>query len=202
MFLSKLDLNPRCQRVRRELSNIYEVHRTIMRAFPDEVEGPGRVLFRIEGCREECVTVLVQSSKEPDWSKPVVPIDFFIHHPQTKVFDPVLIKGEQLIFRLTANPTVKRDGKRWGLVNEEELRGWMERKAAESGFSLLSLRVIPHRPVEGEKNDAGSALKFASVTYEGTLRIEDSERFHDALESGIGSGKGFGFGLLSIAQLR
>jgi len=202
MFISKLELNPRCQRVRRELSNIYEVHRTIMRAFPDEVEGPGRVLFRIEGCREDCVTVLVQSSKKPDWSKPVVPIDFFIHRPQTKTFDSLLVKGEQLVFRLTANPTVKRDGRRWGLGSEEELKRWMERKAAENGFSLLSLKVLMHRPVEGEKDEAGSVLKFASVTYEGTLRIEDTERFNNALENGIGSGKGFGFGLPSIAQLR
>lgn len=202
MFLSKLELNPGCQRVRGELSNIYEVHRTIMRAFPDEAEGPGRVLFRIESCKEECVTILVQSSKEPDWSKPVVPVDFFIRRPQAKVFDPLLVKAERLIFRLMANPTVKKDGRRWGLTSEEDLRGWMQRKAAENGFSLVSLRIVPHRPIEGEKNNAGSALKFASVTYEGILVIEDIAKFRDVLETGIGSGKGFGFGLLSIAQLR
>lgn len=200
MFLSKLELNIRCPRVREELSDVYEMHRTIMRAFPDGTEGPGRTLFRIES-KEAFVTMLVQSTKEPDWSRLNTPDDYFIRPPQSKAFDPTFYEGQQLIFRLMANPTVKRDGKRWGLVREEEQRQWMERKASQGGFSITSLRVVPHNVVEGEKKADKTGLMFTSITYDGTLSITDPERFRDTLEDGVGSGKGFGFGLLSVAPL-
>ncbi len=201
MFLSKLELNLKCDLVRKDLSDIYEMHRTIMRAFPDGTEGPGRVLFRIDGCRDACVTVLIQSDKAPDWEKLVAADSYFIRPPRTKPFDPSFSAGQQLAFRLMANPTVKRDGKRWGLVGEEEQRRWIERKASAGGFSLLRLRVTPHRSVEGEKGDA-FPLTFVSVTYEGMLEVTDSQRFRATLEDGIGSGKAFGFGMLSLAPLR
>jgi CRISPR system Cascade subunit CasE len=42
-------------------------------------------------------------------------------------------------------------------------------------------------------------LSFGSVLFEGVLEITDAERFQKTLEAGIGSGKAYGFGLLSIA---
>jgi len=200
LFLSKLELNLRCPRVREELSDVYEMHRTIMRAFPDGIEGPGRTLFRIER-KESLVTVIVQSKKQPDWKKLNTPNDYFIRPPQSKTFDPTFYEGQQLIFRLMANPTVKRDGKRWGLVREEEQRQWIERKASQGGFSIMSLRVVQQNVVEGEKKADKRGLTFTSITYEGTLSIVDPEKFRDTLENGVGSGKGFGFGLLSVAPL-
>jgi len=200
MFLSKLELNIRCPRVREELSDVYEMHRTIMRAFPDGIDGPGRTLFRIEG-KESLVTILIQSTKRPDWSRLNTPDDYFVRPPQSKTFDPTFHEGQQLIFRLMANPTVKRDGKRWGLVREEEQRQWIERKASQGGFTITSLRVVPHNVVEGEKKADKRGLKFTSITYDGTLRITDPERFRETLEDGVGSGKGFGFGVLSVAPL-
>ncbi len=201
MYLSKLVLDLRCPRVRRELSNIYELHRTVLHAFPDGENGPARVLFRIEESIDEQVPILVQSVEAPDWAKLKVPADFFVTPPLSKVFDPKLVPGQGLFFRVKANPTVKREGKRWGLVKEEDLRSWMERKAADGGFSITSLSVVPQGAVEGEKNSSETPLKFVSVVFEGTLRIKDETRFKDMLESGIGSGKGFGFGLFSIAPI-
>jgi CRISPR system Cascade subunit CasE len=198
MFLSKLELNLRCPEVRRDLSDAYELHRTIMGAFPDGAEGPGRVLYRVEDVKGATVVILIQSDKEPDCKKMNIPEDYFTNHPGIKTFDPVFMDGQQLIFRLTANPTVKRDGKRWGLTSEDDQRRWMERKASTGGFSIVSLRTIPHRAAQGEKGD-GKALKFASVTFEGVLRVIDPTKFRETLEDGIGSGKGFGFGLLSLA---
>jgi CRISPR system Cascade subunit CasE len=37
------------------------------------------------------------------------------------------------------------------------------------------------------------------VVFEGRLRVTDAEAFRRALAAGIGSGKAFGFGLLSVA---
>jgi CRISPR system Cascade subunit CasE len=38
-----------------------------------------------------------------------------------------------------------------------------------------------------------------SVQFDGILRVSDPDKLHAAIENGIGSGKGFGFGLLSLA---
>jgi CRISPR system Cascade subunit CasE len=39
------------------------------------------------------------------------------------------------------------------------------------------------------------------VRFDGLLRVEDPERLKIGLSSGIGSAKGFGFGLLSLARI-
>jgi CRISPR system Cascade subunit CasE len=39
------------------------------------------------------------------------------------------------------------------------------------------------------------------VLFNGTLAVTDPERFRAALATGIGSGKAYGFGLLSVARL-
>jgi CRISPR system Cascade subunit CasE len=42
-------------------------------------------------------------------------------------------------------------------------------------------------------------IQFSAARFDGVLQISDADLFTDALESGIGSAKGFGFGLLSVA---
>jgi len=42
-------------------------------------------------------------------------------------------------------------------------------------------------------------MTFGSVLFEGRLTIDDVEKFRETLAIGIGSGKAYGFGLLSIA---
>jgi CRISPR-associated protein, Cse3 family len=51
------------------------------------------------------------------------------------------------------------------------------------------------------ESDAGSddAPHIGAVLFTGYLKVTDADRFRTALEHGIGSGKAFGFGLLSIA---
>ena len=43
-------------------------------------------------------------------------------------------------------------------------------------------------------------MSFGSVLFEGELIVTDVEAFRAALVKGIGSGKAYGFGLLSIAR--
>ncbi|MEW6230192.1 MAG: type I-E CRISPR-associated protein Cas6/Cse3/CasE, partial [Bacillota bacterium] len=44
-----------------------------------------------------------------------------------------------------------------------------------------------------------SPLTFAAVEFEGHLTVLDPERFRETLRRGVGPGKAYGFGLLSIA---
>jgi len=48
-------------------------------------------------------------------------------------------------------------------------------------------------------NKNGKGQRLRSVLYNGLLEVTDPDLFHRALIRGIGSGKAFGFGLLSVA---
>jgi CRISPR system Cascade subunit CasE len=217
VYLSRLILNPRSQRVQRELAEPYELHRSLMRAFAcvlgKEAE---RVLFRVEEeGRGEPPTLLVQSWTMPDWSWLAENgargylLSVGIPNPAVKSFDLALAPGQVLAFRLRANPTARRrlpDGsrKRIGLYDEEEQRDWMARKARHGGFQLLSLYVRDEVDVTGQLRRDGEThpLKLFAVRFEGLLQVVDPRAVRDVVRAGIGSGKGFGFGLLSLAPLR
>ena len=45
-------------------------------------------------------------------------------------------------------------------------------------------------------------LTLAGASFEGNLAVTDADAFRAALAAGIGPGKAFGFGLLSIQRAR
>lgn len=208
MFLSKLLLNPdpSARDVRRDLANPYELHRTLMRAFPDKTNGgPGRVLFRLVLPRNtgQPPTVLVQSDKRPDWA-PLIALDGYVLGGQvpTKIFEPTFHEGQCLWFRLQANVTIKRNGKRHGLFRLEDQRQWLVEKGKHGGFEPVDFAIRRTMRIVCSAPGKPAAQVHFGADYEGVLRVTDGEAFARALASGIGPAKGFGFGLLSVAPLR
>ena len=214
MYLSRLILNPRIRRVQLEIAEPYQMHRSLMRAFPDDMqEGAERVLFRLEqSARGGALTLLVQSWTLPDWSWLAEPracgylLPVGEPNPAVKSFDLHLAPGQVLAFRLRANPTVKRtiDGKkkRVGLYREQEQMDWLARKAEQGGFRLLSVRTGNETIVGGRirRDEATHKLRLLAVRFDGLLQVTDPHRLREAVRRGIGSGKGLGFGLLSLAR--
>lgn len=223
MYISQLKLDLSSNIARRDFAKIYEMHRSILRAFPEEGEGgPGRVLYRIDLLRREGIAlVLVQSDKKPDWNLLNPAVDYFASVPEVKEFNPNFKNGQTFTFCLRANPTYRKKepegqkGRRLGLYSESDLATWFLRKANHAGFMVTDLeesiaearpcknlviikegRMEVHRPV------GGRVQTHDAVKFEGKITVIDSELFLKALESGLGSGKGFGFGLLSLAPLR
>lgn len=66
--------------------------------------------------------------------------------------------------------------------------------------SVVDMRANPGLKITGSKGRGENPLTFGSVLFEGRLRVTDADRFRQTLERGIGSGKAYGFGLLSIAR--
>lgn len=190
-----------------------------------------RVLYRVDlEPRTGRIALLVQSAKCPDWCR--LPDGYLcedadcVENPALK---PVgeryasLGRGARLAFRLAANPTRKvdtksgangerRNGRRVPLWGEESQIDWLGRKGLEGGFRLLSARARPGRGggllapsgrVVGDL-EAGKrgGLTFGAVLFEGVLEVTDPVAFAKSLVEGIGPGKAYGFGLLSIAPLR
>ncbi len=210
MYLSQLLLNPRSRQVQREIADPYEMHRTLMRAFPSKEEGgPSRVLFRVDtGRNDGMIRVLVQSEVQPDWSWCVGDgsRDYLLPHvspnPQWKRWEPAFRVGQVLMFRLRANPTVKRNGKRFGLYRHAEQMDWLGRKAREGGFEVLTVVARPEGMARSyqKREDGRQTMQWFSVQFDGVLRVCDEGLFAEAIRCGIGSGKGLGFGLLSVAR--
>ncbi|MGQ9851031.1 MAG: type I-E CRISPR-associated protein Cas6/Cse3/CasE [Aggregatilineaceae bacterium] len=206
MYLTRLVLNPRSRRAQSESANLYELHRTIMAAFPATLPADERVLFRLETDRQSgAFVVLVQSQYKPDWGwLATSPPDYLLPlsepNPWVKPFDPVFSVGQQLVFRLRANPTLKREGKRLGLLREEQQIAWLQRKAQTGGFDVLSVRTQKLGFVRGWTRGRQPLSLFA-VQYDGVLRVIDPSAFAHSLIVGLGSAKGLGFGLLSVARV-
>lgn len=153
LYLSRLILDPRCRRVWSELAEPYEMHRTLMRAFPqaaDPTKQKARdefgVLFRADvDERRHRVILYVQSCVEPDWSFLDSVADYLLEDvdPPKDVGKACrrLQKGQMLSFRLRANPTrrvwnAKPDttavrGQRVALCTEKEQIEWLVRKSNE-----------------------------------------------------------------------
>ena len=191
MFLSRLTLNPRNRATRKDLSNLFELHRTISSGFPDG-DKPA-VLFRTE----KQGFILVQSEDKPSWSH-LYEKGYTISEPECKEYSPLFHKGQTLGFRLRANPTVKRDDKRLGLFQEESQRAWLIRKLDVAGADIDGLRIIPEGFLHGKKD---KKMTFLSVVFEGFLTVNDPDAFSGVIEKGVGSAKGFGFGLLSVTPI-
>jgi CRISPR system Cascade subunit CasE len=211
MYLSRLILNPR--RARRDLANPYELHRTLMRAFPEKLSDGERVLFRVDvDERSGIPTVLLQSTLEPGWGwlEENGARGYLLRAPDSKSFDLTFAPGRMLAFRLRANPTVKRrrerdDGKlrsvRDPLYREQDQRAWLDRKGEQGGFRVLRVDVFPEGDLVAWKdNGRRHKLTLFAVRFDGLLQVADPDRLQETVRQGIGSGKGLGFGLLSLAR--
>jgi hypothetical protein len=123
--------------------------------------------------------------------------------------------GDFVRFRLRANPTRKvreesRNGKR-KRVNPtlEDHTSWLAGKLQSASDSPIRIETFlpgwaygwrtkhetQHEPQPGQR------MQWWSVLFEGSFRVKDTSVLKQLLETGIGSGKAFGFGLLSIAPI-
>lgn len=217
MLLHRLHLDPRSREARRDLADPYQMHSTLCRAFagPDVRVEAGAFLWRAEPeQRERAPQLLVQSRGPADWHRINVP------GWASRIDDPVDLEarlrpliaiGRRFRFRLRANPSVSRDGKRVGLMDLSAQLGWILRKGAMHGFALdlrnthspdprPDVLVSEEGMVRARQHD-GNGIRVFAVRYDGELTVEDTERFASALQSGIGHGKAVGLGLLSVAPV-
>lgn len=202
LYLSQLILSPRSRQVQAELRDPYQMHRTLSKAFGDEQGAweAARVLFRVDEV-DSRPSVIVQSKTPPDWSSLTVSDDYLAEAPLMKELSPSLSPRQTLAFRLLSNPTVKRDGKRWGLLSEQEQLDWLKRKANNHGFRILSAGTLSQGKLRSRTAE-GRETTFMAVRFDGVLEVIDADALVSALENGIGSAKGVGFGLLSVAPIR
>ena len=221
MFLSRLILNPPSRQERAEMANPYEMHRTVTQGFTGEVVETERVLYRLDIHQKSGLTsILVQSMLNPNWLFLLEPgkdyllengaLPEFIQNPAVKEVNLSLSAGQMLAFRLRANPTrrlsqnhAQDSHKRVGLQKEPEQLQWLQRKMEIAGAKLISANVADSTQVNGKlfRENVKHTLKFVSAQFDGILQVQNPDQLIKSIDQGIGSGKGLGFGLLSIGPL-
>ena len=190
------------------ISNPYRVHQRLRMGCQDDPH----LLFRIEENNQGVTQILVQSQNGPDWKKAFNEFPVLSIPPECKLFLPKLSTGRSYRFRLLANPTVKKTidsagGQkkvRLGLLKEEAQRDWLQRKIEAAGGTVLASRTLPRGFQLSRKNSAKDETHqtHLAVLFEGILQVNDVTLLQSALETGVGSAKGYGFGLLSVAPMR
>jgi len=102
----------------------------------------------------------------------------------------------------------EKSRRRIALNKDEEKIEWLKRKGEDAGFRLADVQIkanvenvaaIAQSKIKSRRKDGESPMTFGSVVFEGVLEVTDAETLRDCIIRGIGSGKAYGFGLLSIA---
>jgi CRISPR system Cascade subunit CasE len=220
MFVSQLTLNRYSRQVQSELAQPYEMHRTLTTRCFDATaivaqrntpragaDGAHGLLFRLDvDPRTGDLVLLTQSRVQPNWSG--LPSDYAINVRGPKDFDLTgkLTPGQTFRFRLRASPTrrlgnstpFKQDiGKRVPIRKEDEQLAWLDRKGEQHGFKVTRVQISQKDLQYGHK--ASHDMRWHSVCFDGILTVQDPDALLSAVECGIGTAKGMGFGLLSLA---
>ncbi|MFI9643323.1 type I-E CRISPR-associated protein Cas6/Cse3/CasE [Micromonospora sp. NPDC051925] len=232
MYLSKLTVNVYSRDFRRDHADLRQMHRTVMSGYPDlPADTPARqsqsVLWRLDSVHRGFVEY-VQSSAKPDWSR--LSGDYLIEPPQVRSLQPLLdaiTPGRRFAFRLVGNPTrtvvrqADRDrpaaeggkrarGQRIARRKPDEQIEWLIRKGGQHGFvvptayngqpdvSPSPCLVQTGQPRAGDRGP----ITIEPVRFEGHLIVTDAEAFRTAVQQGIGHGKAYGCGLISLAPIR
>ena len=100
------------------------------------------------------------------------------------------------------------------MVDPDELRAWLLRKgnfrcqdqqtgqAVSGGFRLVEEKPLEVTPmVESHFCKNGQSAYHGGVQFRGILEVTSREDFIRTYREGIGSAKGFGFGLLLLAPI-
>ena len=125
---------------------------------------------------------------------------------KTLNYEPFLKRiesGQMWNFRLCANPVEHKKqnlsdkrGKIYALRTVEEQLEWLDRQSIKYGFNVKGGSVI------GDSWIAFNKVRIRAVTFDGLLAVTNAEAFRLALTQGIGRGKAYGCGLLTVAKVQ
>lgn len=207
MYLSRVELDSSCRNTMLALSAPQKIHGAVEQAFAG---GRQRRLWRIDSLNGR-LWLLILSSEKPQLDniarqfgnseQPVC---------ESKDYQQLLNRiqpGTSWRFRLRANPVVakKQEGERGRVTahcTADFQKQWLLARAEANGFALEkdNFDVSHIEWYRFRKGNSGHRVVFLAVTFDGVLQVTDAEKFRQALINGIGRGKAYGMGLLTVMQ--
>jgi CRISPR system Cascade subunit CasE len=201
-------------------------------AAPAHTGDDARVLWRVDHNARTDVQLYLVSPTRPDLTHLVEQAGWPTSETWTTYdYTPFLGKlaaGDTWAFRLTANPVHSvrtQDGqattKRTAHRTPHHQAGWLLQRQESLGFRIVEKPVEPgslpgaseHELVVHGRRDQNfgkteqatghrNRVQLAAVTFDGRLQITDPDTLRAALTRGIGKGKAYGCGLLTLAPTR
>lgn len=213
---TRLHLDPKGRQARKLLGNPQAMHAAVLSCFPKEVGDKERILWRhdgkLRGSDEHAVYIVGPDSCDPSKIAEQTGSE---NVPQKASYDRLLdalANGQQWHFEVVLNPVAAKKtpgaprgtrGKLTALVGEEAQLEWFSTKAKSCGFTPLETLIVERKTLRFSKlatNPKGRQVVIGTVRYRGTLQIDDAEMFKKSLVEGIGRGKAYGCGLLTLAK--
>lgn len=207
MYLSRVALDPTRRSTMTALAAPQKFHGAVESAFSGERR---RRLWRVDRLGEK-LYLLVLSEEIPDLSGMAEQFGTGAV-PETRNYDPLLERitpGSRWQFRLAANPTKScknpADSQARGTVmthcTTQYQKQWLLDRAAKHGFALTEDSFTVTRVQWHHFAKHGThPVSLLAVTYEGVLQVTDPEAFRVLLCQGMGRGKAYGLGLLTVMR--
>ena len=186
MYLSRVELDLTRRSTMEALAAPQKLHGAVESAFAGERR---RRLWRLDRLGERLYLLLL-SEDAPDLLERVVP-------------------GSCWQFRLTANPTKsckdpKAPAERGSVMahcSTKHQKQWLLDRAAKHGFALREEEFTVTRVQWQRFAKRGTRpVTLLAVTYEGVLQVTDPEQFRALLCQGMGRGKAYGLGLMTVMR--
>ncbi len=223
MYLTKLKLDVSRRETMRALISPNIFHGAIESSFlntipPEErKQERERLLWRIDKLYGETFLLLL-SERQPELSSVVRQFGFADGDspPECRAYDPLLNRitdGSRWHFKLRANPVICKSegkpehggrGKLCALAGVQNQRNWLFDRAPKYGFSLdpEGFDVTGIDRYSFLKGSSGKRVSLLGVTFEGVLTVTDADTMRIAMTEGIGRGKAYGMGLLTVMRCR
>lgn len=204
MYLTKVLLNPQQRPVMDIIANPQKLHGMIESCF----DGPReRRLWRLDAFQAG-YALYIQAARKGEYS--ALSRQLHALSVQTASMDAFLAHlhpGQNWHFRIRANPThqVSQPGKRGRLYPHLTLdaqKEWLLQHIDKWGISVTEtgFDVMENRWMQFRKHGKNKPVQILAVTYEGVLRIKNADALRTYLETGIGRGKAYGCGLMTLAK--
>ncbi len=206
MFISQIMLDTKKHKTAKALYNRQLMHSALENCFTGSRQHP---LWRVE-CEGDKTKLLVLSKDIPDFTSFMAQFGEKDYSPMTKEYNAFLdsiCKPDIVVrFKIVANPTIKHNGKRVPLNENRTVKqpycalDWIKERLSHYGGNPLKCTLDEYKINVICKNNERKG-KIAMAEFSGFLRITDPIKLKTALTYGIGHGKAYGCGLLSIAKI-
>jgi len=212
MFLSRIELCTYKPNTRRAMASPQVLHAAIEGCF---VTMPGvekgRKLWRIDSLNQRLYLLLL-SPACPDFTEFAAQFCTQGTNGETKDYNILLNRiktGQNFRFRFRGNPVRSvsteegKRGKVYAHVTVTQKREWLIKKAGSCGFLLQddSFDLVETGQHKFWRDSKKQPVELAFSVFEGMLTVTDAALFTQALTQGIGRGKAYGCGLLTVMSV-
>ena len=222
MYLTRMKLDPSKRNTMLALRSPNMIHGAVEQAFSG---GRERRLWRLDSLGG-LPNLLLLSTDKPNLSN--ADVQFGTGDGwETLPYEPLLNRvtvGSRWHFRLTANPTFSepqgpgRRGKIHAHITPNCQEKWLLEQAESHGMEIehkrfprvegvdddqteqIALLVTGSKWYRFFKEGKSAPVSLLAVSYEGILTVTDADLFRKTMTEGIGRGKAYGMGLLTVAR--